>query len=82
MGTWIATRRPGPFSGDVSRAALRILQGAATLPLVLLVVFFLASDAVRWHVLLPGLAWRAWLFVVALPSWLALGPGGGTAPRA
>ena len=51
-------------------------------PLVLLVVFFLAGDAVRWHVLLPGLAWRAWLFVVALPSWLALGPGGGTAPRA
>ena len=82
VGTWIATRRPGPFSADVNRAALRILQGAATLPLVLLVVFFLAGDAVRWHVLLPGLAWRAWLFVVALPSWLALGPGGGTAPRA
>jgi len=82
VGMWIATRRPGPFSADVNRAALRILQGAATLPLVLLVVFFLAGDAVRWHVLLPGLAWRAWLFVVALPSWLALGPGGGTAPRA
>jgi hypothetical protein len=82
VGTWIATRRPGPFSADVSRAALRILQGMASLPLVLLVVFFLAGDAVRWHVLLPGLAWRAWLFVVALPSWLALGPVDRGAPRA
>src|SRR3954469_6574039 len=31
VGTWIATRRPGPFPAEVSRAALRILQAAATL---------------------------------------------------
>lgn len=81
VGVRLMMRQPGPFSADVTRAALRIVQGAATLLLLLLVVFFLAGDVLRWNVLLPGLAWRAWLFLMALPSWLALRPGDGATSR-
>src|SRR5829696_5013763 len=81
VGVRIMMRQPGPFSADVTRAALRIVQGSATLLLLLLVVFFLAGDVLRWNVLLPGLAWRAWLFLMALPSWLALRPGDGATSR-
>jgi hypothetical protein len=74
VGIRIMTRRPGPYAPDVRVTAFRILQGSATLLLVLLAVFLLVGDALRWNVLLPGLAWRAWLFAMALPSWLALRP--------
>ena len=46
-----------------AQARLRIATAA---------LFFLAGDAVKWQVLLPGLAWRAWLFALVLPAWLAL----------
>ena len=38
----------------------------------LFVLFLLLRDRVAWHVLLPGLAWRAWVLVSTLPVWLAL----------
>ena len=41
-------------------------------PLVLLVVFFIAGSHVRWEVLLTGFAWRAWLLMHSLPATLAL----------
>ena len=37
----------------------------------LLAVFLLVGDRVAWSILLPGLAWRAWLLVYVLPAWLA-----------
>jgi len=40
--------------------------------LLLLVVFFLAGDRIAWNNCLTGFAWRAWLLLYALPSWLAL----------
>jgi hypothetical protein len=49
-------------------AAARVQRQASLILLILLVMFFLAGDRIDWHVLLPGLAWRGWLFVYALPS--------------
>jgi hypothetical protein len=44
----------------------------AGLFLALLVVFFLVGDSIKWSILLPGLAWRAWLVGWVLPAALAL----------
>src|SRR5688500_13713454 len=59
VGLAIVARRPGAFSSGVLDGALRALRLAANGFLVLLIVFFVAPDLVRWSVLLPGLAWRA-----------------------
>lgn len=80
-GLAVVARQPGPFNAAVLSGSLRILRLAASVFLVLLIVFFVTPDAVRWHVLLPGLAWRAWLFVLVLPSWLALAEAGPAPPR-
>ena len=56
----------------VSDMSLRVLRSGANLFLVLVVVYFLAGHRVKWDILLPGLAWRAWLFVWVLPGALAL----------
>jgi hypothetical protein len=50
----------------------RIYSWLANLIIVLLVIFFLFGDAIRWNILLPGLAWRAWLFTYSLPALLAI----------
>lgn len=71
-GIFLVSTHQEPPRGRVAEAAVAVFRAAATLFLVLLVVFFLAGDAVKWQVLLPGLAWRAWLFALALPAWLAL----------
>ena len=55
-----------------SRRAVALYQAIASVPLPLLVVFFLAGAYVRWDVLLPGLAWRGWLLMYSLPAALAL----------
>lgn len=71
VGIFLVSKYPEAGRGTDAVVALAVLRGAATAFLVLLVVFFLAGDAVKWHVLLPGLAWRGWLFALALPAWLA-----------
>jgi len=38
------------------------------LPLALLAVFLVVGEQIRWNVLLPGLAWRAWLLLYLLPA--------------
>lgn len=67
----LVSKYPESARGPNAVTALAVLRGAATAFLLLLVVFFLAGDALAWHVLLPGLAWRGWLFALALPAWLA-----------
>ena len=48
-----------------------------------LVLFFVAGDLIHWSILLPGLAWRAWIFAWVLPSALALWHmNAGTPPKA
>ena len=39
--------------------------------LVMLVAFFLLGDRIVWINCLTGFAWRAWLLLYCLPSWLA-----------
>jgi len=43
--------------------------------LALIAVFLVAGDRIGWHILLPGLAWRAWLLAWVLPSALSLWKG-------
>ncbi len=62
----------GKISSHVIQLSYRFYRVAATLPLLLLVVFFLVGDQIKWNVLLPGLAWRAWLLLYILPSGLAV----------
>jgi hypothetical protein len=37
----------------------------------LLALFFVFGDRITWNVLLPGLAWRAWLLMYTLPAAIA-----------
>ena len=60
-----------PFDDDTIRTAYRGYRGLAAVPLVLLALFFVADGAVKWDVLLVGLAWRAWLLVEFLPAAIA-----------
>jgi hypothetical protein len=60
-----------PFDDGTIRTAFRVYRGLAAVPLVLLAVFFVAAGAIKWDVLLVGLAWRAWLLVEVLPAAIA-----------
>jgi hypothetical protein len=55
----------------VIHASYRAYRMTASLPLILLILFFVFGDQIRWSVLLPGLAWRIWLFWYVLPAGLA-----------
>jgi cytochrome bd-type quinol oxidase subunit 2 len=52
-------------------AAYDLTRQAATGALLLLVLFLLGRPRIDWNVLLPGLAWRSWLWVYALPALVA-----------
>jgi hypothetical protein len=54
------------------RASYRIYRLIANVPIVLLGVFFLFGDRIAWQILLPGLAWRAWLLIYILPAGLTV----------
>jgi hypothetical protein len=74
-GIGIAAKVPAGFSTRVIEASFRIYRSGSTLFLALLVVFFLVGDSIKWSILLPGLAWRAWLVAWVLPAALALWRG-------
>jgi hypothetical protein len=71
-GIAITFRKPVGFEGRTVASAFEIYRSGATLFLVLLALFFVVGERIRWSILLPGLAWRAWIFAWALPSALAL----------
>jgi len=56
---------------DDRRVAWQVVRVLATIPLWLLIVFFVRPDFFRWDVLLVGLAWRTWLLLWVLPAVLA-----------
>ena len=56
---------------DVIGLAFRAYRAAASVFLVLLALFFLVGGGINWSVLLPGLAWRAWLLAYVLPAGIA-----------
>lgn len=62
----------GHIDAQAQLASYRSYRLLANLILLLLIVFFLLGNQIRWNVLLPGLAWRAWLLVYTLPAALTL----------
>jgi hypothetical protein len=58
----------GQIDDHAIHVSYRVYRIAAALPLALLVVFFVVGEQIRWNVLLPGLAWRAWLLLYLLPA--------------
>ncbi|HKR07812.1 MAG TPA: hypothetical protein VJS39_01365 [Gemmatimonadaceae bacterium] len=56
---------------EIQQAAYRIYRVIINVVLLLLVVFLILGDRIRWTIFLPGIAWRGWLFFYCLPAWLA-----------
>jgi hypothetical protein len=83
VGIAIVSRKPTGFDARAVQSAFTVYRALAHFLLALLVIFFAAGDLVDWSVLLPGFAWRGWLFAWVLPSALDLwtpgqrGPGRG-----
>jgi len=71
LGVVIVSRKPSGFTGAVVATSFRAYRGLASTFLILLVLFFVAGDSIRWSILLPGFAWRGWLLTMVLPSWLS-----------
>jgi hypothetical protein len=69
-GIYIVSSKPSA-SPENDHRAVAWYKNTSSVSLALLVVFFIAGSYVRWEVLLPGLAWRAWLFWYSLPAVLA-----------
>jgi hypothetical protein len=62
--------------GRVGPAALGAsYRVATTLPAVVLVVLWVFRDRLIWKILLPGVAWRGFVLLSALPPCLAAGGG-------
>jgi hypothetical protein len=71
LGMVIVSRKPSKFAAPVVATSFRTYRGLANSFLILLVLFFVSGDSIRWSILLPGLAWRGWLLTMVLPSWLS-----------
>jgi hypothetical protein len=71
-GMVIMAKKPGDFAPSIVALTFKVYRGLAHAALLLLVVFFVTGDGIRWSILLPGLAWRGWLLTTVLPSWLSL----------
>jgi hypothetical protein len=64
-------REVGQTSQEARARTYEVCRWVAALPLLLFVVFVLGVR-IKWEVLLPGLGWRGFYLVVALPSLLSL----------
>jgi hypothetical protein len=63
---------------EVTYRAYRILLHGIFL---MLVIFFVAGDRIKWTQCLTGFAWRAWLLLYMLPWWFAMvGTDAGSRP--
>jgi hypothetical protein len=71
LGMIVLSRKPRGFAPPIIARSFTAYQGIAHIVLLLLAVFFLMGDHLRWGVLVPGLAWRGWLFMMVLPAWLS-----------
>lgn len=66
----VAARFDRRKTPQIERASYKVYRIVVNLILVLLVIFLVAGDRVRWTIFLPGIAWRGWLFLYAYPAWL------------
>jgi hypothetical protein len=76
----IAARFERGVTVEIKLAAYRTYRVLINAILVLLVIFFLGADRIRWTIFLPGLAWRGWLLFYGLPSWIVALRGNPAAP--
>lgn len=66
----VAARFDRSKTPEIERVTYRMYRIVVNLILVLLVIFLVAGDHVRWTIFLPGIAWRGWLLLYAYPAWL------------
>ena len=66
----VAARFDRRKTPEIERTAYRVYRIVVNLILVLLVIFLVAGDRIRWTIFLPGIAWRGWLFLYAFPALL------------
>jgi hypothetical protein len=76
VGMVIVSKKPTNFDAHAVEIAFRAYRILANALLFLFALFLVIGDSIDWNILLPGLAWRAWLLVLVLPSWIALWPTG------
>jgi len=62
----------GRIDARAQQRSYRVYRGALHLPLLLLLIFFLVGERIKWNILLIGLAWRTWVLLTVLPAALAL----------
>lgn len=72
VGIYIVSVNPTTPEESVRHRVIAWYRVTGAVPLVLLVIFFLAGSHVRWDILLVGLAWRGWLLMYSLPAMLAM----------
>jgi hypothetical protein len=51
-----------------------LLLGSAAL-FTVSCLFPIVASSIRWGILIPGLAWRGWVFTMVLPSFLSVWRG-------
>ena len=67
----IAAISRGRIDTLIEQVSYRVYRRLVNIPLVLIVLFFVIGDLIKWDVLLIGLAWRLWLLLYILPlHWL------------
>jgi hypothetical protein len=64
----IMSRKPSGFTPPIVASSFKAYRVLANAFLLLLALFFLVGDSIRWSTLVPGLAWRGWLLTMVLPS--------------
>jgi hypothetical protein len=63
----IAEKRIDSRAAEAAYRAYRVLIHGI---LAGIVIFFIFGDRINWTSCLPGFAWRAWVLLYALPSWI------------
>lgn len=66
----VAARFEKRKTPEIERTTYHVYRIVINLILVLLVIFLIGGDRIRWTIFLPGIAWRGWLFLYAYPAWL------------
>ncbi len=68
----IETAARGQVDTQAQQTSYRGYRIVLHLPIVLLILFFIAGEQIQWGILLPGLAWRTWLGLYILPAGVAV----------
>jgi arginine exporter protein ArgO len=77
----IAWRFDKSVDEEIQRSSYHAYRSLINVVLIVLVIFLVGGDRIRWTTFLPGIAWRGWLLFYALPAWLAAFRGQLPVPR-